>query len=361
MVVFDHKPKCGEDIFDRTREFEILEDAIQRFPIIALTGVRRVGKTSVLCSFTHRTDGIFIDFRRITYARKHFSEKEIVGEIIRILGKKKSSLSKILNEIDEVTLNLLGVGVKFHPFKTYESTLIDILAKLNREGEEKDIPIILAFDESQYLSEYQGDPNRFLILLGHICDNYEHLRVILSEARLGFLDRFLNTENYSSPLFDRPVKWITLPPFDPITSIEFLKEGFNELGMSIPIDEIEQAVNILGGIPGWLVEFGLKRKESNFENAIKHTLSKAKAVLVDGELRYLKEQSPSYEQIIKGIVLGHNTLETLQGYLNAQGITLHRKLETELEYLTKLGWIKKEKGKYTIADPIFEKALRMNR
>ena len=47
--LFDLRPKTKrEDLFDRERELELLHKGIERgYPIIAVLGIRRIGKTSV--------------------------------------------------------------------------------------------------------------------------------------------------------------------------------------------------------------------------------------------------------------------------------------------------------------------------
>ena len=39
-------------------------------------------------------------------------------------------------------------------------------------------------------------------------------------------------------------------------SMQYLSEGFAEVGMSVPDEEIEEAIEVLDGIVGWLREYG---------------------------------------------------------------------------------------------------------
>ncbi len=54
-----------------------------------------------------------------------------------------------------------------------------------------------------------------------------------------------------------------LRKFTPNQSREFLKRGFNELGMNIANHEIDEVINKLDGIPGWLTLYGYYRGVQN--------------------------------------------------------------------------------------------------
>ena len=65
MALFDLRPKTSRrDLFGRERELEQLHRAVERgLPLIAVLGVRRVGKTSLLKTFLGEVDGIYVDMR----------------------------------------------------------------------------------------------------------------------------------------------------------------------------------------------------------------------------------------------------------------------------------------------------------
>jgi len=67
MSLFDLRPKTSRDeLFDREMELEELHRSVGRgYPLIAVLGIRRIGKTSVLKTFLGEIKGIYIDLRGI--------------------------------------------------------------------------------------------------------------------------------------------------------------------------------------------------------------------------------------------------------------------------------------------------------
>jgi AAA+ ATPase superfamily predicted ATPase len=67
VALFDLRPKYRkEDLFDREKELGELHKAVdQGKPIIALVGVRRIGKTSILKTFLNEVNGIYVDMRGV--------------------------------------------------------------------------------------------------------------------------------------------------------------------------------------------------------------------------------------------------------------------------------------------------------
>jgi AAA+ ATPase superfamily predicted ATPase len=65
LKLFDLQPKTRrEDLFDRERELQELHSAIEKgYPLIALLGIRRIGKTSVLKVLANEVDGVYLDMR----------------------------------------------------------------------------------------------------------------------------------------------------------------------------------------------------------------------------------------------------------------------------------------------------------
>ena len=68
-------------------------------------------------------------------------------------------------------------------------------------------------------------------------------------------------------------------------------------------------MELLDGIPGWLVEFGYNYIETNdFDKAIEGVLVKAEKFL-EGELRELEKRSRRYLLILKAIAMGFDRWE----------------------------------------------------
>jgi AAA+ ATPase superfamily predicted ATPase len=77
---------------------------------------------------------------------------------------------------------------------------------------------------------------------------------------MGFLYEFLGEDNPASPLFGRPMPEIKVTRLDREKALEFLKEGFRQIGIAPDARLLEEAVEKVDGIIGWLTYLGVQAK-----------------------------------------------------------------------------------------------------
>ncbi|AFK22076.1 ATP-binding protein, partial [Pyrococcus sp. ST04] len=174
---------------------------------------------------------------------------------------------------------------------------------------------------------------------------------------------FLGFEDSKAPLFGRIYNEIILEPFPRDLSIEFLREGFREVGLNVPQEHIERAVDELDGIPGWLVEYGYHYMHArNHKKALEKTLQNALS-LIRSELSELERRSERYVTLLKAISLGINRWSKIKEYVEVKhGSITNARLSALLRNLEKVSWIRSdlENGKkvYKIVDPVVERIIK---
>ncbi|MEM4514048.1 MAG: ATP-binding protein, partial [Ignisphaera sp.] len=109
MGLFDLRPKTSrEELFDREKEFEKLCKAIDRGnPLIAVLGIRRIGKTSLLRTFLNETTGLYIDMRGI------LKEYELWSRIGDSFSLSINKLKRFIESIRGITVAGINVEIKW--------------------------------------------------------------------------------------------------------------------------------------------------------------------------------------------------------------------------------------------------------
>ena len=356
-MLFDPKPKDRrEDLFDREEEIRALVNSVERYPLTLLLGIRRVGKSSILKVVLKEMPGIYIDVREIYFSSGGWISTEALKQTFeRALNNLDRSVrgkvAQTLKKIDGIEVAGVSLSLK------KEASLADVLNGLNEVG------VVIALDEAQYLRFYGGRGGRDLLaLVAYAYDNLRNVKFVLSGSEVGLLHDFVGVEDYESPLYGRAYAEVTVSPFTRDQSIEFLRRGFEEVGVEIEDLLIERAVEFLDGIPGWLVEFGYSYMNGkSFEDAMESVVTKARKFL-EGELRELEKRSRRYLLILKAIASGVDRWAMIKDYVSARsGAISSTRLAEHLKNLERMGWIKKVYGKetrYEIIDPVVLKVLR---
>lgn len=362
-MLFDPRPKeLRSELFDRDNELEALNRyASLGSPIILSLGIRRIGKTSVLKVFVNegKYPALYIDARRLLdlgYSRQG---------LYRLLSEEFIKVKRGLALLMEYLRNIKGVTVAGHSiefdWRNRELSITSILTKIDEYARDSGSIFIIIIDEAQYLRFFKGyNKIDFRQVIAYSYDNLKNVKFILAGSEIGLLYNFFAFTDASSPLYGRVRDEVKIERFSREKSIEFLELGFNEAGIQTPKTVIEEAINTLDGIPGWLAYFGFKFLQIGKRGTIEKILEEAVNIALD-EIKKLSSYSQLYIHILRAIAMGFNNWSSIKKAVEAWiGKTLNdNTLYRLLNNLIDMSIISKTiDDKYIFLDPIYEKASK---
>ncbi len=364
-MLFDPRPKTKrEDLFDREKELETLQSGDA--PMILILAPRRYGKTSLLNVFLNEIPDphIFIDCRALIVEEtsKEVFYRFMTNEINRIARSDKN----ILKWIERIKgIKIFGFEVSFAEYEKSPPNLGEIMKVINDWSVNSSIKTLLVFDEAQLLRFFRRRGGiDFVDLFSYIYDNLEGIRIILTGSEVGILKDFLGINEVDSPMYGRYISEINLSKFSKDMSLEFLLEGFKQIGMEPTPLILEKAVYALDGVVGWLVMFGNKAVERKRvdDEILNEVLSEAKLV-VKNELEQLFKNSEKYRYILKALSYGANTWGSIKEaveFYEGRKIT-DASFTRILNRLISMGYVNVRHGEkkiYEISDPIVAKVVK---
>lgn len=313
-----------KDFFNFEVIQEELKSAIQDklIPLIAIYGLRRTGKTSlikvVLNSMGRKY--VWIDSRDIS-SRDDFYTK-LSGEIDRF---KRFKIEK---------LTLKGVGLSLNFMKKG-------LDYLNKHK------IILVIDEAQLLKRLHLDNT-----VAFIYDNFPNIKIIISGSESGMLKNFLGKNNAKAPLYGRAVFELQTHRLDKESAFTFLKDGAKQIKIEISDEEAMSAIKELDGIIGWLTKYGWYRLHQSPKESLRRTATEGAALAREEFIKFATNAEARYKQIMK-VLKGGARWEEVKDQVQISD----KQLYSMMNRLIDSGFVEKSEGFYTIADPLLEAAL----
>jgi len=344
-LLFDERPKAKrQDLFDREKELEELSRNINR-PLILLTGVRRIGKTSLLNVFLNESGlpYILLDCREL---KENYGWKDLY----QLLSRSSSRIIDLLKGIKGVKIfgNEVELAWKGRDFVS----LSDLFDHLNKKR------LIIAFDEAQRL---RGPLSKEIKnALAHAYDYDNNLTFILTGSEVGLLYDFLGIDDPTSPLYGRYYHEIRVERFDKETSVSFLKQGFSELSIQVDERVVEEIAEFFDGIPGWLTLAGnlysrTKDLERVKEVAVNVALQELRN-LIESKRKISEQVGKRYFHVLKCLSEGKNTWAKLRECLSEkEGMTISSSVLSNI--ITQLESMSIVKD-YKFLDPIYEEASR---
>ncbi|WP_366940170.1 ATP-binding protein [Thermococcus sp.] len=231
--------------------------------------------------------------------------------------------------------------------------LSEVLERINSLGGR----FVIAIDEAQYL---RFSSARYAELIAWATDELENVSFILTGSEVGLLEDFLRIHDPESALFGRAHVEIKLKRFERRQSLDFLRKGFDEIGLEVRAEELEEAVDELDGIVGWLTLYGYNRYLGlSHREALKKLKEDAKRLVVS-EFSKLKELSPRYELAMKAVANGrHRWREIKEAVELLEGKKIGDKnFSNVLNNLVRYGYLEKTVEGYFIPDPLVELAFK---
>jgi len=358
-MLFSPKPKTKkEELFDRERELKVLYTALEIYPLIVVTGLRRVGKSSVVRVFLNENSYpyLYIDGRRIYEMSSGSMSSYSLYKMLEIEFSRLSKSRKVLNFLKRIRgINIAGNGIEIDK---QEFDLASLFEKLDKFAGKEGKNFVVFFDEAQYFKFYGSRGGKdILALLSFIYDALDNIKIIITGSEIGMLHDFLKLDDYDSPLYGRPVYTITIQPFEKELSIQFLKRGFEEINVQIDFS-LNDVVSQIDGIPGYLVLFGLKYMElSDVRRALEEVFLTMGA-LFEKELEELDRRSKRYRTILKLIASGVKKWSDIKRYFISKGDPISdSRLYSLILNLEKMSFVEKTRDGYEITDPVLSRTL----
>lgn len=160
------------------------------------------------------------------------------------------------------------------------TTAWDLLAAIGKQAGN----CVIELDEVQELSDISG---HLLKLLANIFNTYPNTVFVFTGSMFGLMKTLLEP-GPSSPLYGRSPARLYLQPFERERAAEFLKKGIREYHEAVKEDLINEAVERLDGIPGWLTLYGnnITVRKLPHQEALKETISEGIKKIVEDELNH---------------------------------------------------------------------------
>ncbi len=366
MPLFDPQPKISRrEFYDRERELEEFNNYVRKSPLTLVLGLRRYGKTSLILTGLNESNRkyIFLDCRLLPQGMLGIMDlirlfEKAFNDFLKKHRGLRYKLLSVLKSIEGIRIH--GISVVINPRKTSFDSIIDIFSAINELGEE----IVLVVDEAQELrrtARYRMD-----YVLAYVYDHLRNVKMVLSGSQVGLLYRFLRINDPKAPLYGRAYMELKLGPLSREQSMDFLIRGFREQGLEIDDYLLNYIIDRVDGVIGWLTYIGyeLSLTRDLSIRRVNEILGKA-SLLVREELENflnLRMQARTrYLAILEAVsVLGEASWKDIYVYLEAKTGRVPKTVFNELlRNLVDAGFLlKKEPGRYVVADPILKYALK---
>lgn len=352
-MYFDIKPKTNaKDLFGVNFFLKSLINAVrdEKNRIIVIKGLRRTGKTSLLnvALKEAKVDFVKIDVREAPY----YDRTEFLEFLIEKLEEKYFRIKKLFSGSElKIFYKDIGAGLKIK-----EKERISFFEKLNERLRKRNKQLVIAFDEAQLLKRIE-----FNQILASIYDNYEYIKTMITGSEIGVLDEFMGRRDAKSPLFGRQYFEIEMKKFEKEKSAEFLIGGFKQIDKQLKMEEIEEVIEELDGIVGWLTAYGWFRSQNiNHKNALAKTIEEGKKLAKEELNKFLENRKAkaNYLFLLKTLMKNKNTWTFIKNEFIRKGKKISdRQLVLYIKELVDYGFIEKERDQYKILDPLYIRAI----
>ena len=373
---FEEAPKTNRADFYNFRKqlnqlIRFLQDGAR---LITIKGLRRTGKTSLLLTALNE-----VGFPYVVIDTRVFAQVPVIpqAEFMRVLEaglndfltREKTGIERIVESFKAIR----GVEAEFPPPRVRLSLapperradLLDIVKSLGRVAEKRRKRFVLVLDEAQELRKVAGYD--LTLPMAHIYDYIKNVQMIVTGSQVGVLNDFLKVDDPKSALFGRVRMEIEMPHLSEGEAIDFLKRGGKQIGMKMRPELLEEAVEKLDGIIGWLTHVGVYAKRyGRFDKRVLDRSFNEGARLAASELEnFLAIRLAArrrYVAILRwiekaGKARWADIKEGLQ--ISEKGRVADRVFNGLLEALVKANFVRKnEDGTYSVADPLLSHALQ---
>ena len=341
-MYFEIEPKARkEDFFNYDYEYRQLKDGLKRKEkVIAIVGVRRVGKTSLLNVVYNETRNLklWLDGRIVSEPKK-----EIFSAIYETA---KAGKPRIFGEIESLNLSAYGIGLGIT--RGPESRAV-IEKKIKDSGQ-----VCVFIDEAQRMKAKD-----LADVLSYFYDRFTNVSFIISGSEVGLVEEILGEADSEHPLYGRQILKIVINRLDRNRAAEYLKTGFAQLKVNISEKENNGAISELDGLVGWLTLYGYEKGVKKSNDALGKTVQNA-ARIAATELSHFLKKTRNRKLYIS--ILRNANGTGWEEFRASSGKDYGKKLNPNLfafalDRLEAHSFVEKKDQKYFLSDPLLAKAV----
>jgi len=361
-MYFDINPKeRREDLFDRERELGDIAEALNLGErLIVVYGVRRIGKTSVIRVSLRGFPHVLLDVRQLYFSENNVSMPLLVKYILEGFRARMKTGERLYLSLRDAIGRIRGlkigdIGIEIEPGA--KISLTDVLSRVDEWCEERGERFIFAFDEAQYL---RFSNTRYDGIIAWAIENLRNLSFLLSGSEVGVLKEFLKVDKPRAPLYGRYMREIYVDRFPDETGRDFLYAGFRELGIEPSPGEVEEVVDSLDGIVGWLTLYGYMRAVRGFphKDALDKVFEEGSKLVLEELDKVISPSRKRYLAILKAVAHGSSSWSDIKAYVTVKtGFISDSRLNELLKNLLRYGYLEKRDNEYRIPDPVVRRAV----
>jgi hypothetical protein len=165
----------------------------------------------------------------------------------------------------------------------------------------------------------------------------------------------------TSPMYGRSPAKLFLQPFTKEKSTEFLKKGFQECHETIPEEQIEEAVEKLDGIPGWLTLYGnnVAIRKLSHKKAMEETVSEGIKITRDELEHFLQGRDRTTYLAALKIATTSARWKEIKAAIETRrnSVPNDATVQNALENLKAAMLLDEKEGIYTVKDPMLRTLL----
>lgn len=341
-IGFQQRPcKSREELYDRKEEVDQVIRLIRQNTWVALMGLRMAGKTSVAqtvqSELQREFSSAYVDLRGARGVRT--AAERIINalpkDVLQRIGKF------IANHVEQIQAESFGIKLrKGEDATSVLETLFGLLSKNKK--------LLLVLDEVQ---DVGGGTNHFLNMLSRIRNTSKRVNFIFTGSEINLMKVILNPEK--TALAGRtPVK-IDIVHWGKKIANSFLREGLNHCGVIFSEKEIDEVVDTLGTLPGWLNFYGLRRcSGQSHDKSLAEARIESVAVASTEFQHLLAGRGAWVPQVIRTIASYSARWKDLGADAPPKG------LNDLLKRLKDSFIMTEENGRYSITDPVYNEAAK---
>ncbi len=351
-MLFDLNPKDSvRSLYGRENELKEVTRLTASGRWVAILGPRMVGKTSLIkvaAKELEKHTTVYVNLWGIRSAHG------LLSSLVNGLNSSRGLVQRIRDGAQHV--KGLSIGPSGISLATTEKPLRTISELLDTLGRYRG-GIVIALDEVQELSPFSA---QLLKLLANIFNTHPKMVFIFTGSMFGLMKTLLEPSS-TSPLYGRAPAKLYLKPFERDTSLRFLRKGFEEYHRKVSEVHLEEAVERLDGLSGWLALYGNNVAVSGMsqKKALEETFVEGSKVTKD-ELEHflLGRARESHIAALKASAISSRWSEIKEAIQTARGTPVNdatvRNVVNELQASM---LITEESGVYRVVDPMLRSVL----